>query len=103
MKGSQLNRIAVFLSILIIIYWLYTLRREKFEGSVGPTIGPTALGEYSKAVKYVSEASPEKFLNPYIVYGFASELTDDEDKLARVIPLVKMGDREKLIKYLESL
>jgi hypothetical protein len=98
MKGGQLNRIAVILSIIIVIYWLYTLRREKLEGSVGPT-----TDEYSKAVKYVSEASPEKFLNPYIVYGFASELTDDEEKLARVIPLVKMGDREKLIEYLESL
>jgi hypothetical protein len=102
MKRGQFNRIAVILSILIIMYWLYTLRREKLEGSVGPTIGPTA-GGYSKAVKYVSEASPEKFINPYIVYGFASEITDDEEKLARVIPLVKLGDREKLIKYLESL
>lgn len=102
MKRGQLNRIAVIVSILIIIYWLYTLRRENLEGSVGPAIGPTESG-YSKALKYVTEASPEKFINPYIVYGFASEITKDEQKLARVIPLVKLGDRQKLIEYLESL
>jgi hypothetical protein len=54
-------------------------------------------------VKYVSEASPTKFINPFIVYGFAKELTDDDEKLAKIIPLTKSGDREKLIEYLKSL
>ena len=81
---------AVFVSIAVVAYWLFTLRRENLEGD-------------SKAVKYVREAAPGKFINPFVVYGLAKEETKDEEKLARIIPLTKSGDREKLIAYLESL
>jgi hypothetical protein len=91
MKNSWINTTAVIVSILVVMYWLYTIRREKMEG------------QDSKAVKYIKEASPEKFINPFIVYGMAKELTDDDEKLAKIIPLVKSGDREALIAYLESL
>jgi hypothetical protein len=91
MKNSWINTTSVIVSILVVMYWLYTIRREKMEG------------QDSKAVKYIKEASPEKFINPFIVYGMAKELTDDDEKLAKIIPLVKSGDRKKLIAYLESL
>ena len=57
----------------------------------------------SKAVAYVRDADPKKFINPYIVYGMAKELTDDEEKLARIIPLAEANKRDALIKHLESL
>ena len=92
MKNTKLNTILLFVSLVALVVWLGSIRmREHLEGSD------------SKAVKYVKEASPEKFINPFIVYGMAKELTEDEEKLARIIPLVKSGDREKLIAYLESL
>lgn len=91
MKNRQINTIAVIVSLVVVAYWLYTIRREKLEG------------KDSKAVKYIKESSPEKFINPFIVYGMAKELTEDEEKLAKIIPLVKSGGREELIAYLESL
>jgi hypothetical protein len=51
----------------------------------------------------VRDADPKKFINPYIVYGMAKELTDDEEKLARIIPLAEANKRDALIKHLESL
>jgi len=89
---KRINTLALVASIVIVVAWLYMLRRRE-----------NLDGDSSKAVKYVSEASPEKFINPFIVYGFAKELTDDEEKLAKIIPLTKSGDREKLIEYLKSL
>lgn len=85
------NTIAVIVSVVLIIYLLFVIRRENMEG------------EESKAVKYVRDAGPKKFINPYIVYGFAKEQTDDEKKLARIIPLAKSGDRQKLLAYLRQL
>ena len=89
-KTDRLNTIAVFVSIAIVGYWLYTIRRENLNGD-------------SKAVKYVRDSPEGKFINPFVVYGLAKEETKDEEKLARIIPLAKSGDREKLIAYLESL
>lgn len=92
MKNGRFNTILLVASIILVIVWLGSIRmRENLEASD------------SKAVKYVKEASPEKFINPFIVYGMAKELTEDEDKLAKIIPLVKSGDRNALIAYLESL
>jgi len=89
-KVNRLNTVAVFVSIAIVVYWLYTLRRENLNGD-------------SKAIKYVRDAPEGKFINPFVIYGLAKEETKDEEKLARIIPLTKSGDREKLIAYLESL
>jgi len=51
----------------------------------------------------VRDAPEGKFINPFVIYGLAKEQTKDEEKLARIIPLAKSGDREKLIAYLETL
>jgi hypothetical protein len=89
-KAGRLNTFAVLISIAIVGYWLYTLRRENLDGD-------------SKAVAYVRDAPEGKFINPFVIYGLAKEQTKDEEKLARIIPLAKSGDREKLIAYLETL
>jgi len=81
----------LFVSLIALVIWLGSIRmRENLKGD-------------SKAVAYVRDASPEKFVNPYILYGMAKEITDDEEKLARIIPLAKANKRAELIKHLESL
>jgi hypothetical protein len=89
--GNRLNTVALVISIIVVVMWLASIRmRENLEGD-------------SKALKYVRDAAPEKFLNPYIIYGLAKETTDDEEKLARIIPLAKANKRDALIEHLESL
>lgn len=91
MKNAKINTIILFVSLVALVVWLGSIRmRENLKGD-------------SKAVAYVRDAAPEKFINPYIVYGMAKEITDDEEKLARIIPLAKANKREALIKHLESL
>jgi hypothetical protein len=91
MKNADINTILMFVSLIALVVWLGSIRmRENLEGD-------------SKAVAYVRDAAPEKFINPYILYGLAKELSDDEEKLALIIPLAKANRREALIKHLESL
>lgn len=91
MNNSNINTILLIVSILALAVWLASIRmRENLKGD-------------SKAVAYVRDADPKKFINPYIVYGMAKELTDDEEKLARIIPLAEANKRDALIKHLESL
>ena len=91
MNNTRLNTIALVVSLVLVVMWLTSIRmRENLTGD-------------SKALKYVRDAAPEKFLNPYIVYGLAKETTNDEEKLARIIPLAKANKRDSLIKHLESL
>ena len=91
MKNANINTILLIVSILALAVWLASIRmRENLKGD-------------SKAVAYVRDAAPEKFVNPYIVYGMAKELTDEEEKLARIIPLAEANKRDALIKHLESL
>ena len=91
MKNANINTVLLIVSILALAVWLASLRlRENLKGD-------------SKAVAYVRDADPKKFINPYIVYGMAKELTDDEEKLARIIPLAEANKRDALIKHLESL
>ncbi len=91
MKNANINTILLIVSVLALAVWLASIRmRENLKGD-------------SKAVAYVRDADPKKFINPYIVYGMAKELTDDEEKLARIIPLAEANKRDALIKHLESL
>ena len=91
MKNANINTILLIVSILALAVWLASIRmRENLKGD-------------SKAVAYVRDADPKKYINPYIVYGMAKELTDDEEKLAKIIPLVEANKRDALIKHLESL
>ena len=91
MKNANINTVLLIVSILALAVWLASIRmRENLKGD-------------SKAVAYVRDADPKKFINPYIVYGMAKELTDDEEKLARIIPLAEAKKRDALIKHLESL
>jgi len=91
MKNANINTILLIVSILALAVWLASIRmRENLKGD-------------SKAVAYVRDADPKKYINPYIVYGMAKELTDDEEKLARIIPLAEANKRDALIKHLESL
>ena len=91
MKNANINTLLLIVSILALAVWLASIRmRENLKGD-------------SKAVAYVRDADPKKFINPYIVYGMAKELSDDEEKLARIIPLAEANKRDALIKHLESL
>ena len=91
MKNANINTVLLIVSILALAVWLASIRmRENLKGD-------------SKAVAYVRDDDPKKFINPYIVYGMAKELTDDEEKLARIIPLAEANKRDALIKHLESL
>lgn len=91
MKNANINTILLSVSILALAVWLASIRmRENLKGDY-------------KAVAYVRDASPKKYINPYIVYGMAKEITDDEEKLAKIIPLAEANKRDALIKHLESL
>ena len=91
MKNANINTILLIVSIVALAVWLASIRmRENLKGA-------------SKAVAYVRDADPKKFINPYIVYGMAKEITDDEEKLAKIIPLAEANKRDALIKHLESL
>ena len=91
MKNANINTVLLIVSILALAVWLASIRmRENLKGD-------------SKAVAYVRDADPKKFINPYIVYGMAKGLTDDEEKLSRIIPLAEANKRDALIKHLESL
>ena len=91
MKNANINTILLIVSIIALAVWLGSIRmRENLKGD-------------SKAVAYVRDADPKKFINPYIVYGMAKVLNDDEEKLARIIPLAEANKRDTLIKHLESL
>ena len=91
MKNANINTILLIVSIVALAVWLGSIRmRETLKGD-------------SKAVTYVRDASPKKYINPYIVYGMAKEITDDEEKLAKIIPLAEANKRDALIKHLESL
>ena len=59
MKNANINTILLIVSILALAVWLASIRmRENLKGD-------------SKAVAYVRDAAPEKFVNPYIVYGLS--------------------------------
>ena len=91
MKNANINTILLIVSILALAVWLASIRmRENLKGD-------------SKAIAYVRDADPKKYINPYIVYGMAKEVSDDEEKLARIIPLAEANKRDALIKHLESL
>ena len=91
MNNSNINTILLIVSIITLVAWLGSIRmRENLKGD-------------SKAVAYVRGASTKKFINPYIVYGMAKELTNDEEKLDRIISLAEANKRDALIKHLESL
>lgn len=91
MKNADINTVLLFVSLIALTVWLGSIRmRENLKGD-------------SKALVYVKNAGPQKFINPYIVYGMAKEESDDEEKLAAIIPLTKANKREALIELLESL
>jgi hypothetical protein len=90
LRKIKLNQIILIVAILVVLGWnIRRARRvEKLEG------------EKSEAVLYVENTEEP---NPFIVYGMARKMTDDEAKLEEILNTANDGKKDKLIELLNSL
>ena len=88
----SLNQVALVLAILVVVGWnIARSRREKLEGDVAST---------SDIVLYI-ESREEP--NPFIVYGMAKKMTNDDAKLEKILALATEAKKDELLELAKSL
>jgi len=92
-KKMKLNQVILVVAIIVIVGWLVKKSR-KVENLVGNPIVS------SEIVLYV-ESRDEP--NPFIVHSMAKELTDDNNKLEKILELASQGKNVELLSLVKSL
>jgi hypothetical protein len=92
-RKMSLNQVALALSILVVMGWVVMRSRriEKMEGDVAST---------SDIVLYI-ESREEP--NPFIVYGMAKKMTNDDAKLEKILALATESKKAELLELVKSL
>ena len=91
-RKMSLNQVALVLAILVVVGWnIARSRREKLEGDVAST---------SDIVLYI-ESREEP--NPFIVYGMAKKMTNDDAKLEKILALATEAKKDELLELAKSL
>ena len=91
-RKMSLNQVALVLAILVVVGWnIVRSRREKLEGDVAST---------SDIVLYI-ESREEP--NPFIVYGMAKKMTNDDAKLEKILALATEAKKDELLELAKSL
>jgi len=93
LKKLKLNQVVLIVAIIVIVGWLVKKSR-KVENLTGKTIIT------SDAVLYIENSENP---NPFIVHGMAKELTDDNNKLEKVLELASKGKKVELLLFVKSL
>src|SRR6056300_503552 len=92
-RKMSLNQVALALSILVVMGWVVMRSRriEKMEGDVAST---------SDIVLYI-ESREEP--NPFIVYGMAKKMTNDDAKLEKILLLATEAKKAELLELVKTL
>jgi hypothetical protein len=92
-KKIKLNQVVLVVAIVVIMGWLL-MRSRRVENMEGDP------ANFSDAVLYVENREDP---NPFVIYGMAKKMTDDESKLEKVLELATEGKKAELLELLKTL
>jgi hypothetical protein len=93
LKKIKPNQVILIVAIIAIVGWLVMRSRrvEKLEGDVTTS---------SDIVLYVEDRQDP---NPFIVYGMAKKMTDDQSKLEKILTLATEAKKAELLELVKTL
>lgn len=92
-KKIKPNRVILIVAIIVVVGWLVMRSRrvEKLEGNAGTS---------SDIVLYVENREDP---NPFVIYGMAKKMTDDDAKLEKILTLATKGKKTELLELVKTL
>jgi hypothetical protein len=93
LKKIKLNQVVLVVAIVVVVGWLL-MRSRRVENMEGD---PT---NFSDVVLYVENREDP---NPFVVYGMAKKMTDDDSKLEKILELATEGKKAELLELLKTL
>jgi hypothetical protein len=89
-RKMKLNQVVLMLAILVVVGWniMRAGRVEKLEG------------QKSDVVLYVENREDP---NPFIVYGMAKKMTNDDAKLEKILLLATEAKKAELLELVKTL
>lgn len=92
-KKIKPNRVILIVAIIVVVGWLVMRSRrvEKLEGNAGTS---------SDIVLYVENREDP---NPFVIYGMAKKMTDDDAKLEKILTLANKGKKTELLELVKTL
>jgi hypothetical protein len=93
LKKIKLNQVILVVAVLAILGWniMRSRRVEKLEGDIATT---------ADIVLYVENREDP---NPFIVYGMAKKMTDDDAKLEKILMLATEAKKAELLELVKTL
>jgi hypothetical protein len=93
LKKIKLNQVILVVAVLAILGWniMRSRRVEKLEGDAATA---------SDIVLYVENREDP---NPFIVYGMAKKMTDDDAKLEKILMLATEAKKAELLELVKTL
>jgi hypothetical protein len=93
LRKMKLNQVLLIVAILVVIGWVVMRSRwvEKMEGDAATS---------SDIVLYVENREDP---NPFIVYGMAKRMTDDDAKLEKILLLATEAKKAELLELVKTL
>lgn len=93
LKKIKPNQVILIVAIIAIVGWLAMRSRrvEKMEGGAATS---------SDIVLYVESRQDP---NPFIVYGMAKQMTDDDAKLEKILALATEAKKAELLELVKTL
>jgi hypothetical protein len=92
-KKIKLNQVVLVVAIVVIVGWLL-MRSRRVENMEGDPVNA------SDVVLYVENRDEP---NPFVVYGMAKKMTDDDSKLEKILELATEGKKAELLEHLKTL
>ena len=92
-KKIKLNQVVLVVAIVVIVGWLL-MRSRRVENMEGDP------ANFSDAVLYVENREDP---NPFVIYGMAKKMTDDDSKLEKILELATEGKKAELLELLKTL
>ena len=92
-KKIKLNQVVLVVAIVVIMGWLL-MRSRRVENMEGDPANA------SDAVLYIEHREDP---NPFVIYGMAKKMTDDDSKLEKVLELATEGKKAELLELLKTL
>jgi hypothetical protein len=93
LRKMKLNQVLLIVAILVVIGWMVMRSRrvEKMEGDAATS---------SDIVLYVENREDP---NPFIVYGMAKKMTNDDAKLEKILLLATEAKKAELLELVKTL
>jgi len=92
-KKIKLNQVVLVVAIVVIVGWLLMRSRRVENMESDPA-------NASDVVLYVENRDEP---NPFVVYGMAKKMTDDDSKLEKILELATEGKKAELLEHLKTL